>query len=697
MDRIEIYQEIRSMQIAYIFHFVFYIILGIEHLLMILKIFWNNVNLIKIFISCSIIDLIALFYPIIPLVLMYRIILRKNLIKGFKFISLNIIILSFIIGILINISFWLNLKETTNFSKECPYNLNDTRLFINYEDTSKRCSERRCILESINEFDGYPYNYICNYNSQNEFEIDPNKQYPIKSSDGSIYYLKYFIQCEKKTYIEELFVDKNNINEQNDIYIYLKKCWNNNDIQGFYLCQRYEYPKNFKINDKYECPKDNYNVILYLCGIFLIILDIIFAFIPWSLDYKSYSKIILFYHENEDLVLDNNFQQRERHNETNTSSNNQNLNNYDRNNNQNLNGNNNIQNNEVPENEGNNVNNFIHQPTETIIIVKNNSSSNYKSSDRLNSGLNSNNSKSNVNNNKNYKKVKENINSMISKSESDNMISKSSEKENESEDSKIKDKNKLILNRNDEKNNEIDDINFNNDIKYDEYKNNDEEDEKVEDKKVKYNCLIQNKKRNIYKNILNNNMKKLIALTNEDNSNINIKETNNSVRTTIAQKNKEENIEKTKNDDNLENYKDFEQFIQINENINTNYKNKTPKKDLKSLNFNFSQVLTNIRDSEQNSSFNNTNGSIIKEEKKEETERTYKEEEKNNNNLSSVNEKKNLSEQASKIENKSKENQTYDKKMNYINKLKNDSQNSLLIDNSNKSNCHLQLKKNENN
>ena len=52
------------------------------------------------------------------------------------------------------------------------------------------------------------------------------------------------------------------------------------------------------------------------------------------------------------------------------------------------------------------------------------------------------------------------------------------------------------------------------------------------------------------------------------------------------------------------------------QNINVNNRNKTPKKELKSLNFNFSQVLTNIRDSEQNSIFNNTNGLIIKEEKK---------------------------------------------------------------------------------
>ena len=704
MDRIEIYQEIRSMQIAYIFHFVFYLILGVEHLLMILKIFWDKTDHFKIFISCSIIDLIILFYPIIPLVLMYRIILRKNLTKAFKYISLMIIILSFVIGITINISFWINLKSTTDFSKECPYNLNDTKIFINEEDKSKRCEKRRCVLESINEIEGYPYKYICNYNSQNDFEIDPSRQYPVKSSDGSTYYLKYFIQCEKKSFIEELITDINNLNEQNEIYIYLQKCWNNNNIQGFYLCERYEYPSKFNVNDNYKCPKDNYNIILYLCGIFLVVLDIIFAFIPWSLDYKSYSKLLSFdINENENLGLDNNDQQRERHNETNTSSHNQNLNNAEGNNN-NQNGNDNInQNNNIDnENEGrNNENDFIHQPTETIIVAKNNSS-NYKSSDRLNSGLNSNNSKSNINNNKNQRKNKnggENINSLISKSESQQMISKTSEKENESEDSKIKDKNRFILNKNEDKNNEMDDINFNN-IKYDEYKNNDdeEEDEKDEDKNAKYNCLIKNKNINVNKNTLNKKKKK-IELTNDDRSNINIKETNNSVRTTIAQKNKEEIFENTKNNEFSENHKDIEHFNQINEIINVNNRNKTPKKELKSLNFNFSQVLTNIRDSEQNTLFNNTNGSIIKEEKKEETERTYREEEKNNFNLSSVNEnrRKNLSEQGSfKIKNKSKEKQKNEEKKLHNNmKLKNDSRISLLIDNSNKNDSHSYLKDEE--
>ena len=694
MDRIEIYQEIRSMQIAYSFHFVFYIILGVEHILIILKIFWNNNNIKKIFFSCSIIDLVILFYPIIPLILMYRIILKKNLTKLFKILSLIIIIISIILGIIITVSFWINLKSTTDFYKECPYNLNDISLILKEENSSKRCNKRRCILISKINYEGY-YNYICNYNSAKDFEVEPGVQYPYQEEDGTTSYLKDYIKCEQKTSIEELFNDKININSNNDIYKYTQKCWNNNE---FYLCERYELHDKFDVSKNYKCPKENYNVILYICGIFLIALDIILSFIPWSFDYKSYSRIISMNEENEDENLEdnenNNEQQRRRHNETNTSSNNQNLNNGGgggNNNHQNENNNNNQNNNIGNENnERNNENDFIHQPTETIIIVKKtfNSSSNIKSSDRLNSGLNSNDaSKSNSNNNKRKnKKGKENIiGSMISQSESQNMISKTSEKENESEDSKTIGKNKLALNKPNnqinDKNNEIDDINFKNDIRYDEYKNNNDEDEKDidEDKKSENNCIIKNK--NIKKK------KKIVIRLNQDKANINFKETNNSIMTTI--KNKEEIFENTKNNDNSYNHEDIGQFVQINE----NNRNKTPKKEIKSLNFNFSQVLTNIRDSDQITLFNNTNGSIIKEERKEETDRSNKEEEKNN--LSHKENKRNNLRRLTpfKIKNKTNDKDSKEeKKFNTINNIKNDSQSSLLIENSNKSGSNSQLK-----
>ena len=716
MDRIEIYQEIRSMQIAYSFHFVFYSVLGIIHLLIILLIFWNDIIHKKVFIAFSILDVIMLIYPIIPLVLMYRIILKKHLTKIFKFISIILIIASLVFGITINIFYWINLKSTTNFSKECPYNLNDINIFTTDENFSDKCNKKRCVLESINNYEDYPYNYICNFNSEEDFEVDPTKQYPVTNEDGSEHYIRFVIKCEKKNDINELFVDNNNKNNQIDTY--LQKCWNNNDLKGFYLCKRYEYPEKFKVDFDFECPPNNYNKYLIVTGIFLIFLDVILAFIPWSLDCRSYSTIILFdSSEEENVEIDNNDNNQARHNETNTSSHNRNG--EENNQNENGNENNNNQNNNIGS-ENNEGNEYVHQPTETIIIVKdkktNNNSSNIKSSDRLNSGLNSNDmSKSNVVNNSNNtkKKIKKNeniIGSLISQSESQNMISKTSEKENESEDSKSMGKKNILLRKNNfikgiDKNlidNENDEINFNNNIKYDQYHNDNDEDEKDVGNKIEQNnCLIKNKNININNIILNNKNKNQetlnnkpkikIILKNEERNNINIKEANNSVKTTIVQRNKEEKSENNKNNNNSESGDEIKKFEPIIENINEHYHTRTPKKEIKSLNFNFSQVLTNIRESDNVTLFKNTNGSIIKEERKEETERSIKgtEEEKNNSHKSKNDKKRiNLSmlTPPTKMKNKSKDkdNKNENKMKNY---LKSNSQSSLIVDSNRNSNC----------
>ena len=721
MDRIEIYQEIRSMQIIYSFHFVFYLILGIEHLLIIIKLFWNNIIHKKIIIAFSIIDLVILFYPIIPLVLMYRIILKKNLTKIFRFISLILIILTPIIGLIINIFYWVNVSSTTIFFKECPYNLKDLSAFTTDENFSNKCGKRRCVLESKNDdFEDYPYNYICNYNSQGDFEVDPTKQYPVTEKEGSIHYIRFLIQCEQKNNIDELFKDNNNINNQ--IYNYLQKCWNNNDIKGFYLCQRYEYPNKFNINTEYKCPKNDYNTILYIAGIFSSIFDILLVVVPWSFDYKSYSTLLSFDNiEDENVQINENNNNQARHNETNTSSHNRN----GAENNQNENGsdNNNLNNNIGSEN--NERNEYIHQPTETIIIAKdtntNNNSSNFKSNDRINSGFNSNDmSKSNFANNNNSVKKKnkknENIGSLISQSESQNMISKTSEKENESEDSKSMGKKNLLLRKNNFidignniNNNENEEINFNNNIIYDQYgqyhNNNDEDEKEVVNKEQQNNCLIKNKNININNIILNNKNKKQeslnnkpkikIILTNKENNNINTKETNNIVKTTNIQGNEEEKKENNKNN-NSESGDEIKKFEQIVEDIHENYHTRTPKKEIRTLKFNFSQVLTNVRESDNFTLFKNTNGSIIKEERKEETKKSIKgiEEEKNNCDKSKNDTKRiNLSMLTPlKLRNisKNKENKNDQKIKSFV---KNYSQSSLIVD-SNKSSNNSRLKEN---
>lgn len=159
---------------------------------------------------------------------------KKKLVYTFKILSFVLIIVSLIFGIVISIFFWLNLKLTTSFARECPYNLNDLKLFKEEADSSERCGKRRCVLESIdNSGKGYPYNYICNYNSESEFELDPNQQYKIIDEHGNAQYLKYYVSCEKKDSIDALIKDTTNKQDESEISIYLQKCWNNDDIKIF--------------------------------------------------------------------------------------------------------------------------------------------------------------------------------------------------------------------------------------------------------------------------------------------------------------------------------------------------------------------------------------------------------------------------------------------------------------------------------
>ena len=276
MDRIEIYQEIRSMQIAYSFHFVFYIILGVEHILIILKIFWNNNNIKKIFLSCSIIDLVILFYPIIPLILMYRIILKKYLTKLFKILSLIIIIMSIILGIIITVSFWLNLKSTTDFYKECPFNLP-----IEQEINESKCKNRICILNFEDLDNKYPYEYLCNYNPSKYFEGNEGP-FRRKKNDNTEIVSDNEIICNK--YEFKVYIFQNKI-----INKYLNIC---NYVEEFYICQRFLKPQKFYIENNYECPNDNYFNGIYIFCILNIFFNLIISFAPWKLELNFYAKII---------------------------------------------------------------------------------------------------------------------------------------------------------------------------------------------------------------------------------------------------------------------------------------------------------------------------------------------------------------------------------------------------------------------
>lgn len=316
-----IYEEMKIMNISYIFHFLLYLFMSIIHLLSYLKVFWTNAISKYIFISTSFIDFILLLYPAIPLFLTYRILSNKNLTSLFKNLSLTFLFISFALGISNSISLWINVNKSSILYRECPYNYNQNNLqnFLNKineenenSNLNELCTKRRCIFNEENLNELYPYSYMCNYDSSDDFSIELGKTYSRIAPNNEVYSTSKIIYCENLSN-ENIF----NSNKNNDINNFMNTCSN---YIMFYKCYRFNTPENFKIAEEYECPDKRYLTYSYLFGIFTIILDIILSFIPWSFVFNSYKSILKI---NEDNMNNIERERRERNNRniTNPSSN----------------------------------------------------------------------------------------------------------------------------------------------------------------------------------------------------------------------------------------------------------------------------------------------------------------------------------------------------------------------------------------
>ena len=319
-----------------------------------------------IFVIFSLVDCLLFFYPILPLVLTYRILSKIKLTKLFKNISLIFIFLSAGIGLLLSIFLWMNIKDSSLFLKECPYNYPSTETDIqklvneiqNTKDNkklNKLCSSRRCFLQSENTEEIYAYNYICNFDSSDDFLIELNKIYTKITPLGNELESEHLIQCRKFnatiTDIKKMDIDENQKQ-------YYNLC--NNKYESLYKCSRFEKPKLLTLKKNYNCPNKNYVTISYLFGVFTIITDIILTFITWSFDYSSYKEIIRIAEPDIDSSNDSQSQENNNRNISNnvTDQNSNNENNHS----------NSVAGNVLNLNVNKNEE-FEHSPTETIIIA----------------------------------------------------------------------------------------------------------------------------------------------------------------------------------------------------------------------------------------------------------------------------------------------------------------------------------------
>ena len=501
-----IYEEMKIMNISYIFHFLLYIFMSIMHLLTYLKIFWTNVISKYIFISTSFIDFILLIYPAIPLVLTYRILSNKNLTNLFKNLSLTFLFISFVLGIANSVSLWINVNKSSILYRECPYNYNQNNLqnFLNKindenenSNLNEICNKRRCIFteENLNEL--YPYSYVCNYDSSDDFSIEIGKTYSRIAPNNEVYSTSKIIYCENLSN-ENIF----NSNSNNDINKFINTCSN---YIMLYKCYRFNTPENFKIAEEYECPDKKYVTYSYLFGIFTIILDIILSFIPWSFVFNSYKSILKI---NEDNMNNIERERRERNNRNMTNPSSNDYNNSSNSNNSHSNMSSSQRNDEIAQE--NSKKELDRQETKTIIVVPEYSASetsSNKNKDNLSKNCSERelltiNVKKNMNNLQIIQKDINNIinknNNNISPDNNDIVINNSIEMKKDILSLNIN-KNKVLLKSNNksEKNKKL--------HKYSEKSNKTEKSKKfsqflINEKKMAADCTLNFIKKNIYSN-----------------------------------------------------------------------------------------------------------------------------------------------------------------------------------------------------
>lgn len=501
-----IYEEMKIMNISYIFHFLLYIFMSIMHLLTYLKIFWTNVISKYIFISTSFIDFILLIYPAIPIVLTYRILSNKNLTNLFKNLSLTFLFISFALGIANSVSLWINVNKSSILYRECPYNYNQNNLqnFLNKindenenSNLNEICNKRRCIFteENLNEL--YPYSYVCNYDSSDDFSIEIGKTYSRIAPNNEVYSTSKIIYCENLSN-ENIF----NSNTNNDINNFINTCSN---YIMLYKCYRFNTPENFKIAEEYECPDKKYVTYSYLFGIFTIILDIILSFIPWSFVFNSYKSILKI---NEDNMNNIERERRERNNRNMTNPSSNDYNNSSNSNNSHSNMSSSQRNDEIAQE--NSKKELDRQETKTIIVVPEYSASetsSNKNKDNLSKNCSERelltiNVKKNMNNLQIIQKDINNIinknNNNISPDNNDIVINNSIEMKKDILSLNIN-KNKVLLKSNNksEKNKKL--------HKYSEKSNKTEKSKKfsqflINEKKMAADCTLNFIKKNIYSN-----------------------------------------------------------------------------------------------------------------------------------------------------------------------------------------------------
>lgn len=311
-------KTIKNFRNALIIHSFINLFLVSCHIIIYLKLFWieNNPRALYYYLI-YIISSFCLIPIIIAIVIIFKK-LTKNILLTSELLIKYFMLLGILFSIISSISLSENQKELSKFLYTCPfyYEINDINKIFGYynekniDKIKDNCENRRCFInEGSNDLNK---NYICNFNIQS-----------------------------KKNYCS-LFSKYNDTNSEK-LTNYINFCEN---FVNFYKCQKsnIEY-KNKIINYDYICPDKIDNVINIILLYFFLFVDIIILCTPWLIEISYIEDIIsnLFptVNNNDNNLKETNNTSKEENNSENGSS------------------------------ENGNSNHFQREPTQTIIVDKN--------------------------------------------------------------------------------------------------------------------------------------------------------------------------------------------------------------------------------------------------------------------------------------------------------------------------------------
>ena len=278
-------QSVGNLKRNYIIHMVLFIIIIIYNFVLLIEIIWLKNLLYKIYFIICFFGILYFLLPVIPFVYILLEKLSKKIINIFKIGSFIFCGLVLITGIGSISVLMFNDLLSTDFCRECPFNLKNSYIyyiydqFINHSINEKKlkeeCINRRCIFNYEYLDSEYPHEYVCNYDPSDEFEKTKNK-----TTNESINQ----IECKK---IEDNY---NNYNfNMSEINTFLDFC---NSFNEFYVCQRINEPIVYTLSEEFKCPKANYLTNLVFLSMVSVLFNLMISFLLWRAEYIKYKDIL---------------------------------------------------------------------------------------------------------------------------------------------------------------------------------------------------------------------------------------------------------------------------------------------------------------------------------------------------------------------------------------------------------------------